>query len=88
MCIRDRNVTFPENYQGEEVAGKDAVFTVTVNSSSVETLPELTDEFVPVSYTHLDVYKRQHPDRVIMGTFAQDRLETTGRPERIGLRWV
>lgn len=42
----DVNVTFPENYQGEEVAGKDAVFTVTVNSISVETLPELTDEFI------------------------------------------
>lgn len=42
----DVNVTFPENFQGEEVAGKDAVFTVTVNSISVETLPELTDEFV------------------------------------------
>ena len=42
----DVNVTFPENYQGEEVAGKDAVFTVTVNSISVQTLPELTDEFV------------------------------------------
>ena len=42
----DVNVTFPENYQGEEVTGRDAVFTVTVNSISVETLPELTDEFV------------------------------------------
>ena len=42
----DVNVTFPEDYRGEEVAGKDAVFTVTVNSISVETLPELTDEFV------------------------------------------
>ena len=40
------NVTFPEDYPGEEVAGKDAVFTVTVNSISVESLPELTDEFV------------------------------------------
>ena len=42
----DVNVTFPEDYPGEEVAGKDAVFTVTVNSISVESLPELTDEFV------------------------------------------
>ena len=42
----DVNVTFPEDYRGEEVAGKDAVFTVTVNSISVESLPELTDEFV------------------------------------------
>ncbi len=43
---RDIQVTFPEDYHGTEVAGKDAVFTVTVNSISVETLPELTDEFV------------------------------------------
>ena len=42
----DVNVTFPEDYRGEEVDGKDAVFTVTVNSISVESLPELTDEFV------------------------------------------
>ena len=42
----DVNVTFPEDYPGEEVAGKDAVFTVTVNSISVESLPQLTDEFV------------------------------------------
>ena len=43
---RDVEVTFPEDYHGTDVAGKDAVFTVTVNSISVETLPELTDEFV------------------------------------------
>ena len=43
---RDVAVTFPEDYHGTDVAGKDAVFTVTVNSISVETLPELTDEFV------------------------------------------
>lgn len=42
----DVEVTFPEDYHGTEVAGKDAVFTVTVNSISVESLPELTDEFV------------------------------------------
>lgn len=43
---RDVEVTFPEDYHGTDVAGKDAVFTVTVNSISVESLPELTDEFV------------------------------------------
>ena len=42
----DLNLTFPEGYQSAELAGQDVVFTVTVNSIRVETLPELTDEFV------------------------------------------
>ncbi len=37
-------VTFPEDYDNEEVAGKDAEFKVTVNGIYVA--PELTDEFV------------------------------------------
>lgn len=36
-------VTFPENYS-EELAGKDAVFAVTVNG--IKVAPELTDDFV------------------------------------------
>ncbi len=42
----DVNVTFPENYRETTMAGKEAVFTVTVNSISVESLPEWNDEFV------------------------------------------
>jgi len=41
---RDVTVTFPESYPNAEVAGKEAVFTVTVNSIHTESLPELTDE--------------------------------------------
>jgi trigger factor len=37
-------VTFPDDYSTEELAGKDAVFAVTINSITVT--PELTDEFV------------------------------------------
>ncbi len=43
---KDLNLTFPEDYRDEEVAGKDVVFTVTVNSISEDEIPELTDEFV------------------------------------------
>jgi len=39
------NVTFPEDYQNLDLAGKAAEFTVKVNSVSAPTLPELTDEF-------------------------------------------
>jgi trigger factor len=41
----DVNVTFPEEYQAAELAGKPAVFKCTVKSISVKELPELNDEF-------------------------------------------
>ena len=41
----DVNVTFPEQY-AEELAGKDAVFKVTVKGVKEKQLPELDDEFV------------------------------------------
>ncbi|HJA13015.1 MAG TPA: trigger factor [Candidatus Mediterraneibacter merdipullorum] len=40
------NVTFPEDYQAKELAGKDAVFKCTVHEIKVKELPELDDEFV------------------------------------------
>ena len=43
---RDVNVRFPENYQAEELKGKDAVFAVKLNSVKGKELPELTDAFI------------------------------------------
>ena len=39
------NVTFPEEYQSAELAGKDAVFKCTVHAIKAKELPELDDEF-------------------------------------------
>ena len=39
------NVTFPEQYQAEELAGKPAVFKVKINEIRAKELPELNDEF-------------------------------------------
>jgi trigger factor len=39
------NVTFPENYQAAELAGKPAVFKVTVKEIKVKELPEADDDF-------------------------------------------
>ncbi|MCI8672620.1 MAG: trigger factor [Lachnospiraceae bacterium] len=39
------NVTFPENYHSEDLAGKPAVFKVTVKDIKEKELPELDDEF-------------------------------------------
>lgn len=43
---KDIKVTFPENYGEKSLAGKEAVFKVTVHEVKVEKLPELTDEYV------------------------------------------
>lgn len=42
---KDVNVTFPEDYNTEELAGKAAVFTCTVHKIEEKELPELNDEF-------------------------------------------
>ena len=41
----DVNVTFPEEYQADELAGKDATFKCTVKAIKAKELPELNDEF-------------------------------------------
>ncbi|MBV7390361.1 MULTISPECIES: trigger factor [Enterococcus] len=41
----DVTVTFPEDYQSEDLAGKEAVFKVTVHEVKGKELPELDDDF-------------------------------------------
>jgi trigger factor len=42
---RQVNVTFPEDYRAENLAGKDATFDVTVKEVKEKRLPELNDDF-------------------------------------------
>ncbi|WP_369902439.1 trigger factor [Bacillus manliponensis] len=42
---KEVEVTFPEEYHAEELAGKPATFKVTVHEIKVKALPELNDEF-------------------------------------------
>lgn len=43
---RDISVRFPDDYQAEELKGKDSVFAVTVKKIRRKELPELTDDFI------------------------------------------
>lgn len=43
---RDINVKFPEDYQSDNLRGKDAVFNITLHKITEKVYPELTDEFV------------------------------------------
>lgn len=42
---RTCQVEFPEDYQSDDVAGKTADFTITINEVKRQTVPELSDEF-------------------------------------------
>ncbi|MBQ9887577.1 MAG: trigger factor [Lachnospiraceae bacterium] len=55
----DVNVTFPEQYQAENLAGKPALFKVKVNEIKCEVLPEIDDDFASdvSEFDTLDEYK-------------------------------
>lgn len=57
----DVNVTFPEEYHSEELAGKAAVFKVTVKALKMRELPELNDDFATEvsEFETLDEYKAE-----------------------------
>ncbi len=54
------NVTFPENYQVKELAGKPALFKVKIKEIKVKELPELDDEFASEvsEFETLEDYKK------------------------------
>ena len=43
--VKDINVKFPEDYFSKDLAGKDAIFKVTLHEIKKKELPELDDEF-------------------------------------------
>ncbi len=74
----DLNLTFPEDYYDEELAGSDVVFTVTVNA--VKTLPELTDEVAEkVSYGQ---YKTAEEYRQSIKDMIQKQYDDMAKNER------
>ena len=72
-------VTFPEDYQAENLAGKDAVFKCTVHEIKAKELPELDDEFVSdvsdKSET-IDEYKAEVKAKI------KERKENEGKQKR------
>lgn len=43
---KDISVRFPDDYQAEELKGKDSVFAVKLNALKAKEMPEVTDEFI------------------------------------------
>ena len=77
---KDINVKFPEEYQAENLRGKDAVFAVKINKITERQYPELTDEYVKA---HAGVetvadYKKKLRERLEKSAENRGRDETEG----------
>ncbi|MCR4787400.1 MAG: trigger factor [Lachnospiraceae bacterium] len=59
---KDLNLTFPDSYANEDLAGADVVFTVTLNSIKEAIIPELTDEYVKSLGTGLNTVQEYKDD--------------------------
>lgn len=66
-------VTFPADYDGEDVAGKDASFAVTINSINIT--PELTDEFVAKNITEEGVTTAAEYRAFVENNFYEQHLK-------------
>lgn len=71
----DVKVTFPEEYHAENLAGKDAVFKVTVKDVKVRELPELNDDFAG-EVSEFDTLEEYKADvRVKLEKAAEDKAK-------------
>ena len=75
----DVNVTFPEEYQAENLAGKDAVFKVKIHEIKTKEVPALDDEFAKdvSEFDTLDELKADLKKQISRG-------KGGGRPSRSG----
>ena len=70
-------MTFPEEYQAKELAGKPAVFRVTVKEIKVKELPDVDDEFAQEvsEFETLKEYKKDVKKQLLEKKKAQARTE-------------
>ncbi len=75
----DVNTTFPDPYENNpDLAGKDAVFTITLTKIEEVSLPELNDEFVTMvkgEDTTVDDYKKEIRDILESQAEVQDQTQ-------------
>ena len=77
---KDIGVTFPENYQADNLRGKAAVFTVKLNKLTERQYPELTDEYVKAhaGVETAEQYKKNVRERLERNAASRGRDETEG----------
>ncbi len=74
---KDVPVTFPEDYQAEELKGKEAVFTVTLHKITGKVLPELDEEFAKkMGSDSVDAYRAKVKERLERNAASRSLNET------------
>lgn len=75
---RDITVTFPEQYQAEHLAGKEAVFHIKLHDVKEKEMPEIDDEFAQdvSEFDTLDEYKASIKERLVKNAEEQAMQET------------
>lgn len=74
---KDIDITFPEDYQAEELKGQPAVFTVTLNKITGKVLPELDDEFAKkMGSDSVDAYRAKVRERLERNAASRSLNET------------
>jgi len=78
---KDLNVKFPDEYHSEELKGKDAVFTVTVNGIKVKEVPEMSDELVKEisRFDTVDAYREDIEKRIRDNKERQAEMENENK---------
>ena len=59
MCIRDRYQKTEGGIQAVAVNTLGVLYVVEKGGDTIQSMADLAGRTIPVSYTHLDVYKRQ-----------------------------
>lgn len=80
---REVNVTFPEEYHAENLAGKAAIFKVKINDVKRKELPELNDEFVKSASAFQTVDELKNDVRNKLEEAAKQKAETEARASAI-----
>ena len=78
------NLTFPEEYHSEELAGAAVTFDVTINSINTKKMPEVTDELIAkmdLGFTTIEEYKED------IKVYLQESCDDTNDAERDAAVW-
>lgn len=78
------NLTFPENYQNEELAGAAVTFDVTINAINTREMPEVTDDLVAQMDLGFDTIAAYKED---IKTYLQESCDETNADERNTAVW-
>lgn len=75
---KDITVTFPEDYQADNLRGKDAVFAIKLNKITEKQYPELTDEYVKkhAGVETVEDYKNKTREKLLKNAENRSRDDT------------